>query len=217
MVQGPRSKVQGPRWRYHPVIPSPTSLSSLRLPPCHPFAYLPVIPSPYLPVIPSRYLPLVILSPSPCPVILSAAKDLLSLFEMLLPLRTGSAKDLLPSLLRMTGLDCAPRDDRSRLHSKKCAGPGVSGPALRRGFEAVRGRQPAGLELPVGYRSIAPDDPFESAEIVGRRHSLRKRRPRELKPKPGEQEARPLKDTEGSTRFDIEQSPPCHDTRNLGE
>ena len=50
-----------------------------------------------LSVISSLYRP-VILSPSPSPVILSAAKDLLSLFETLLPLRTGSAKDLLPWL-----------------------------------------------------------------------------------------------------------------------
>src|SRR5260221_9754481 len=52
----------------------------------------------------------VILSPSPSPVILSAAKDLPSHFETHHPLRIGSAKDLLslfhradPSSLRSSG------------------------------------------------------------------------------------------------------------------
>jgi hypothetical protein len=251
-VEGRRSKVEN----LSPVIPSPCLpvILSRYLP----LAILspspsPVIPSPYLrvilspshsPVIPSPYLR-VILSPSPSPVILSAAKDLLSRFETLLPLRTGSAKDLLPcgraslsssgqALSRSEGSaltlrnvlplrtgsskDLLPSDQAplgSPRYSKKCAGPGVTGPALRRGFEAVRSRQPASLELPVGYRSNAPDDPFESAEIVGRRHSLRKRRPRELKPKPRQQEGQPLGDTEGSTRFDIKaiSSLPRHSKR----
>ena len=34
------------------------------------------------------------------------------------------------------------------LKRKNCAGPGVTGPALRRGVEALEASAPAGLELP---------------------------------------------------------------------